>query len=219
MTEKTIVERELLDATGEKPKRQKENPGEYLVRVAEKTSSLPDAEYERLSAGAKAWFTQAAEVLNTDSPDASQIEPFTKFDQLNAESGEESGDSPATTDDIGKEPVEDTTKVKKSSKKSGKKKAESIPIPAPEATPAAKKPTAAPKPPKEKKPAGAKPVRETSVADTIRGIMCEAPELSKEDVAKELKARKLSFETSRLDQIYHATARVLDLLKQLKKLK
>ena len=70
----------------------------------------------------------------------------------------------------------------------------------------------------EEEAKGAK-IRQSSVADTIRHIMCDNPAVTKEQVSKELKARKLSFDVSRLDQIYSFTARVLEILQEKKKLK
>ena len=192
MSTKQTVEQEILSATGEKPKGKKEEASEYLGRTANATSDLKDAQYKALSKGAKAWFKQAADALNEEPPAPENIEAFDKYDDENEEAEVET--SPADKKEKGK----------------GKIKIPGEKVAKPEA--------AAPKKEEKKEEAEAPKIRQNSVADTIRHIMCDNPAVTKEQVGKELKALKLSFDVSRLDQVYSFTARVLEILQEKGKL-
>jgi hypothetical protein len=194
-----MIEQELLAATGQKEKGKRETPQDYLVRIALAVSELPEEpvdKYEELSEPSKVWYLQAAEALGAEPPEPENIKPFSDFDKAEGE-----GEPP-------EDPPEPEKKKKSAPTKDSKKK--------PPKVKEEKKEVVVKKEPKNKGPA---PLRETSVADTIRFVMCEDPSLTKDDVAKALKEKKLTFDQSRLDQIYSGTARVLQILQQMKKLK
>ena len=211
------VEQELLEATGLKPRGKKESVTDFHVRISGGVSALSDDTYDTLSENAQAWFTQAADALNEDPPSPEKIAPFSEFDDT-AEEEE--------TENAGAEEEEETEKVAAIQQK---KPTKVVTKPTPAAkSPASRKAAeqkeiadklkeeaeAAKKKQKEKPPKE----RRSSVADTIRYAMCEQPTLSKEEVAKILKAKKLSFDPGRLDQVYSATYRVLQILTELGKI-
>ena len=209
MSAKTAVEQELLTATGQKERGKKESPQDYLVRISGAVSDMDDKEYEKLSSAAQEWFTQAADALNEEPPAPENIKPFADFEEEEAK--EEAVEEEATED-----PPEDVPEPKAKERaapvKSSKKES-------PPAKIVKEKKEAVTKEPKEPKSKGPAPLRTTSVADTIRFVMCEDPSITKDSVAKALKEKRLSFDQSRLDQIYSGTARVLQILQELKKLK
>lgn len=218
MNDKTTVEQELLAATGQKVKGKKESDQDFLVRVSAAVSELGDPEYEALSEQAQAWFTQAAAALNEEPAAPENIQAFEEFDEA---AEEVEGDA---TDDEKESAAEEEVEEEPASKK----KVAVVKPAKKEPAPVEAKVTASDKGKKAKVVAAAtKPVaakekpasRGVSVADTIRYVMCEDPEITKEGVDKALKAKKLSFDPSRLDQVYSATARVLAILAELKKLK
>lgn len=203
MKDKTTVEQELLAATGQKEKGKKETPQDYLVRISGAVSDMDDKKYAMLSAQAQEWFTQAADALNEEPPAPENIKPFSEFEIKDGE--EEEGEEETETDG----PPEDPPPPKKKTAPSVRQE-----------PPAKKEKEKAEKlPKKEPKSKEVSPLRENSIADTIRFVMCEDPTVTKDGVAKALKEKRLSFDQSRLDQIYSGTARVLQILQELKKLK
>lgn len=185
------VEQELLGATEQREKGKKENLAQYLSRVATAVSDLKDPEYMALSKGSQAWFTQAAAALSEEPPAPEKIEEFENFDAQNVKEKKKEDPSPSSTAKDKKKGKKDAEESKKTDKPEGKKKKD-----------------------------GDQPstTKTTSIADTIRFAMCSNPAVTKEDVAKVLKEKRLSFDQSRLDQVYSATARVLQILQELNKL-
>lgn len=207
MGTKHTIEQELLAATKQKEKGKKESVKAFMARVGHAVSDLSDDDYEKLSAPAQAWFTQAAEALSEDTPAPENIKPFSEF--------EEEAEPEAPAEETAKEEQPPVVKTKKKSVVIKKEK-----VVEPDKSKKAKADgetmtvgtrTAKPKESRVK--------REGSVADTIRFIMCDNPTIPKNDVGKALKEKKLLFDQSRLDQVYSATARVLQILQELKKLK
>lgn len=214
MNDKTTVEQELLAATGEKAKGKKEADQDYLVRVSSAVSGLGDPEYEALSEQAQAWFTQAAAALNEEPSAPENIQPFSEYDEA-AEVQEEAA-----------EEVEETTAEEETAPEPKPKKKAVVVKPAKkEPAPVEAKVTVSDKGKKvkadttatKKEKTGVK--REGSVADTIRVLLCENPDATKDEIGKQLKAKKLSFDPVRLTHIYSTTARVIEILRDLKKLK
>ena len=199
MSTKQTVEQELLAITDQKPKGKKEDMGEYFGRIATAVAEIEDDQYKALSAGAKAWFKQAADAMKEEPPATENIKPFGGYDKLNEVKEEEEAEEE-------EEEEAPTPKAKGGGKKGMPKKEE------------AEEETASTKSKPKEETKGAK-IRQSSVADTIRHIMCDNPAVTKDQVGKELKARKLSFDVSRLDQVFSATARVLEILQEKKKLK
>jgi len=78
-TEMSPIETEMLEATGQKPRGKKEEPGDYLVRLCSAVSELADGEYEALSEPTKAWFADAAEKINEE--DFDNIPSFADFEE------------------------------------------------------------------------------------------------------------------------------------------
>lgn len=207
------VEQELREATNQKPQGKKETETSYKSRIISAIADLSDAEYDVLSKESQAWFSAAAEALN-ESPSAPEKIP--PFPELAAE--EEAGD-----ESDGALAAEEEEKEEKEKKKAERAKKKKVP-----ATPAKKtvainkpkqdevKPTKGEKKKEAAPKVEGKKERRGSVADTIRYAMCENPSLNKEGVAKILTANKLSFDQGRLDQVFSATARVLQILDELK---
>lgn len=202
MSKKQTIEQEILQATGEKPKGKKESFNEYFQRLATATCDLQDPEYKKLSGGAQAWCAQAAEALSEEPPNPEAIKAPAEYDKENDPPSKEE----ATVEE--EAAVEEETppaKAKPVTKAKGAEPKAQASLPGVAAAPAAAK--SEPK------------TRTSSVADTIRDIMCDNPTVTKEAVGKELQKRKLSFDPARLDQVYSFTARVLKILEEKKKLK
>ncbi len=211
---KDSVEQELLTATGQKLKGKKEVDSVYLARVATAVSDLEDPDYEALSVPAQAWFTQAAAALSEDPPAPEKIEAFPEVEE---EATEEETEEVAEEETPLPEKKKPAAKVKPDKKEPVKPEPK---VTAPDKGKKAKTDAVALNAGAEKAKATATPkAKSVSVADTIRYAMCEDPDITKDGVAKTLKDKKLSFDQSRLDQVYSATARVLVILRELKKLK
>jgi hypothetical protein len=107
-TEKPNIEKELLEATKSKPKKNGEKESKYLNRIAKACAELEDADFAKLSEDAQQWINTAAEQINSGKePDS-----FPKAES-EEEATEEAGD--------GKE-EEETEKLTKPAKKGGAKK-------------------------------------------------------------------------------------------------
>lgn len=215
MASQSKVEKELLSATKQKERGKKESPNEYLIRIAQAVEGLSDGNYQELSEESQAWFTQAAEALSEDPPNPEGILPFDAVvdaDEAEAEASEPEDEAEETT---GTETEETKEVEEEKPAKSSKTKA------AKPAAAAKKAPTAKPTPAPTKKEVVKKgpPKRENSIANAIRLAMCKDPTLTKDGVAKVLKEQRLSFDQSRLDQIFSFTSAVLKILQDLKKLK